>query len=305
MLWTEKYRPTKIEELDCPSFLKTFLESSIQNGFPHLLLYGPPGTGKTTFASLLSPTLQLNASDERGIDVIRNKIKKMANTTTQQTILLDECENLTRDSQTCLRRILEDFPNTRFIFCTNYYSKIIDPLKSRLLKIKFVLREGKALERIGKMEGIEAEDEFYRRIFEKCGRDLRKSVNILQGLHPLIYNININGNSNINGGLNDTINSDINALIDEFVGIISDKIICQFKNISLSTYPDFIRNFLFEGYSVLQLIDQLSSLDFTKDNLKKASMAKILSEVEGKAMSGCSEEVLLEYLCVNYLSIIN
>jgi DNA polymerase III delta prime subunit len=103
-LWTEKYRPKTIEELDCSSFLKKFLQNATVNGFPHLLLYGPPGTGKTTFASLLNPTFELNASDDRGIEIIRNKIKKVANTVSKQVIVLDECENLTKDSQTCLRR---------------------------------------------------------------------------------------------------------------------------------------------------------------------------------------------------------
>lgn len=104
-LWTEKYRPKTVEDLDCEPHIRKFLENSIKNGFPHLLLYGPPGTGKTTFASLLKPTFQLNASDDRGIDTIRNKIKMLANTVSKQVIVLDECENLTRDSQTCLRRL--------------------------------------------------------------------------------------------------------------------------------------------------------------------------------------------------------
>ncbi|KAM0679992.1 hypothetical protein COBT_004169, partial [Conglomerata obtusa] len=129
-LWTEKYRPKTSETFECPSHLKTFLNTSTSQ---HLLLYGPPGTGKTTFAHLIaSPnTLELNASDERGISIVRTKIKNYASSiSTQKTIILDECDNLTSDAQQCLRRVIEDFSgSTRFIFVTNFLSKIIGPLK--------------------------------------------------------------------------------------------------------------------------------------------------------------------------------
>lgn len=280
-LWTEKYRPKTIEELDCSSFLKKFLQNATVNGFPHLLLYGPPGTGKTTFASLLNPTFELNASDDRGIEIIRNKIKKVANTVSKQVIVLDECENLTKDSQTCLRRILEDFPNTRFIFCTNYYSRIIDPLKSRLLKLKFNLKESKALERIGSSEQMKYDKKFYQELLRKCNFDLRKCLNILQGIKPLKK-----------------------FDLDEVIGILKNEIIDQFKTIDFSNYRNFIKMFLFQGYNFMQLLMQLTN-NISGTDLQRAEMARILAECEGKSINGCSDEICLEYLCLNYISIIN
>lgn len=280
-LWTEKYRPKTIEELDCSSFLKKFLQNATVNGFPHLLLYGPPGTGKTTFASLLNPTFELNASDDRGIEIIRNKIKKVANTVSKQVIVLDECENLTKDSQTCLRRILEDFPNTRFIFCTNYYSRIIDPLKSRLLKLKFNLKESKALERIGSSEQMKYDKKFYQELLRKCNFDLRKCLNILQGIKPLKK-----------------------FDLDEVIGILKNEIIDQFKTVDFSNYRNFIKMFLFQGYNFMQLLMQLTN-NISGTDLQRAEMARILAECEGKSINGCSDEICLEYLCLNYISIIN
>lgn len=278
-LWTEKYRPKTIEELDCSSFLKKFLQNATSSGFPHLLLYGPPGTGKTTFAGLLKPTFELNASDDRGIEIIRNKIKKIANTVSKQVIVLDECENLTRDSQTCLRRILEDFPNTRFIFCTNYYSKIIDPLKSRLLKLKFTLKESTALQKIGEKEGMNYDSEFYKKLFQKCNFDLRKCLNILQGIKPLK-----------------------NFDLDEVIGVLKEEIIENFKSIEFSNYREFIKMFLFQGFNFVQLLLQLAS-SLEGDDIQKAKFSKIIAECEAKSYNGCSDEICLEFLCLNYVSI--
>lgn len=281
-LWTEKYRPKTVDELDCPPHIKKFLESALSDGFPHLLLYGPPGTGKTTFASILKPTLELNASDERGIDVIRNKIKKMANTVAPQIILLDECENLTKDSQTCLRRILEDFPNTRFIFCTNYYSRIIDPLKSRLLKIKFTLKESSALERIGKTEGMSYDSSFYMNLFKKCNGDLRRCLNILQGIKPLA-----------------TFD------IEDLLGRVREEAVDGFVQITEKSYEEFVDGFIAEGYAVLQLIHQLSEriLELKSTDRQRCELARVLAECESRCLIGCSEEVVLTFLCLNYILI--
>ena len=285
-LWTEKYRPKDQRDFDGPVHIKNFLKHAIENGHPHLLLYGPPGTGKTTFASLLNPTLSLNASDERGIDVIRNKIKKVANTVTKQVIVLDECENLTKDAQTCLRRILEDYPNTTFIFCTNYFNKIIGPLKSRLLKFKFTIKENKALEKIGSMENLEFDESFYRDLFRKCGGDLRKSINVLQGIKPLLQNT-----------------KDVFG-VDELIGRIEQSKIEEFNKIEVGNYKEFINKFIREGFSVLQLIQQLNECLRGKEH-QKAEFSKNLAELEGFCFNGCSDEIVLMNLCMKKIEIYN
>lgn len=275
-LWTEKYRPKSVEDLDCSPHLKRFLQHALREGFPHLLLYGPPGTGKTTFASLLRPTLQLNASDDRGIDTVRNLIKRVANTVARQIIVLDECENLTKDSQTCLRRILEDYPNTTFIFCTNYYSRIIDPLKSRLLKLRFSVGESKVVERVGKMEGVDLD---YSGLLARCNGDLRRCLNVLQGVKPLrAYDI------------------------DDIVGTIRRARIDSFMSLGPGNYREFVGDFVRSGLSVQQLVHQLSQ-DLRGVDVQRCEFARVLSDCEAKCANGCSDEIVLTFLCLSYVSI--
>lgn len=308
-LWTEKYRPKSPESLQLPPHLGNFLKHAIKNGFPHLLLYGPPGTGKTTFAGMLEPTLILNASDDRGIAVVRDKIKKIANTVKRQVIVLDECENLTRDSQTCLRRILEDYQNTSFIFCTNYYSRIIDPLKSRLLKFKFTSSGCKVLKKIAEKEMNNSFDKnandknstnniinYVECIFKKCSGDLRKSINIMQGLAAL-KNIEYTED-----------------LIDSLVGRIPNDIYFKLFNETESFANDFIR----DGYSALQLIQQLAetenddksgkSFKITIPNItsekEKSRFYLLLSELEGFSVNGCSDELVINRLVSGMKNII-
>merc|ERR1719343_100170 len=151
--WVEKYRPEKLEDLVAHEDIISIITKLIDNGnLPHLLLYGPPGTGKTSTitaaakrmyaTSYSSMTLELNASDARGIDTIRNEIKEFAGTrqlffggktkSSIKLIILDEADAMTSDAQFALRRIMEKYTkNTRFCLICNYVSKIIPALQSR------------------------------------------------------------------------------------------------------------------------------------------------------------------------------
>jgi replication factor C small subunit len=145
-LWTEKYRSQTLDQYIGNSELKTTIGSWIlKNDIPHLLLYGKAGTGKTTLAKLITQNINcdmmyINASDENGIDTIRDKVKSFASTSTFQplkVVILDESDYLTINAQASLRNIIETFSaKTRFILTCNYVERIIEPLQSRCQAFK-------------------------------------------------------------------------------------------------------------------------------------------------------------------------
>ncbi len=209
-IWVEKYRPVSLQDVAGQPTVTESLAAYIRTGsIPHLLFAGPAGTGKTTCALIIAREIygdswrdnfkEMNASDERGIDVVRGKIKDFARTAplgdaTFKIIFLDEADALTSDAQAALRRTMERYTFTcRFILSCNYSSKIIEPIQSRCVMFRFTpLKERDIQEYITKVCETEkvniTKDGIQALVFISQG-DMRKAINILQVTAGIAENI--------------------------------------------------------------------------------------------------------------------
>ncbi|KAL7424660.1 Subunit of heteropentameric Replication factor C (RF-C) [Cryptotrichosporon argae] len=211
--WVEKYRPKTIDDVSSQENTVAVLRKALQStNLPHMLFYGPPGTGKTSTIlalarQLFGPdlfrarVLELNASDERGISVVREKIKTFARETPRHVgvssdgktypcppyklIILDEADSMMQDAQSALRRIMETYSRiTRFCLVCNYVTRIIEPLASRCSKFRFrPLAQGSSqarIEMIAQAEGVDADDGVLPLILQLASGDLRKAITYLQ-----------------------------------------------------------------------------------------------------------------------------
>tara|TARA_Y100000817_G_scaffold33550_1_gene23245 strand:- start:39 stop:1004 length:966 start_codon:yes stop_codon:yes gene_type:complete len=200
-IWIEKYRPTNLSEVVGQSSVTDRLKNYVkERSMPHLLFAGPAGIGKTTSALALAKEMfgelwkhnlhELNASDERGIDVVRGKIKEFARTAPLgedgfKIIFLDEADALTGAAQAALRRTMERYARTcRFIMSCNFSSKIIDPIQSRCAVFRFKPIKAEDLEKylkfVASKEGLKITSEGYQAITYLAQGDLRRAINGLQ-----------------------------------------------------------------------------------------------------------------------------
>ncbi len=200
--WTEKYRPARLDEVIGQKAIVDRLKAFVkERSFPSMIFSGPAGVGKTTSAvamakelygeSLNQAFLELNASDSRGIDVIRGRVKEFAKTIPLSSglvkiIFLDEADALTSEAQHALRRTMEKYSSTtRFVLSANYASKIIEPIQSRCVVLRFkLLKEEEMREyinRVVKGEGLEIDDKAIEALVYVSEGDLRKITNTLQG----------------------------------------------------------------------------------------------------------------------------
>lgn len=216
--WIEKYRPNKLDDIISHDYIIKTLDNFVKdNMIPHTLFYGPPGTGKTSTILSLSYKLygkyskqmviHLNASDERGIDVVRNRIKDFVTTkplflpteikNKHKIVILDEADSMTEEAQLALRQIIVNFTkNARFCIICNYIGKIITPLQSRFTKFRFspLKKENifEKIEEIEKKENIQITQNGKNAIYQLSNGDLRKFINILQAVFLSYKTVTLN-----------------------------------------------------------------------------------------------------------------
>lgn len=252
-LWVEKYRPTNIDDIVLgEENLKYF--SSLDEKTPHIFLWGTPGTGKTTLAKIIvndklkCQYLYINASDENGVDTIRNKVITFAQTKSFdgniKVIILDEADGLTDEGQRILRNVMEEYSeNVRFILTANYYNKIIEPLESRCLifNLKPTLEESyKRCLYILEKESIKVDDDTKNQLktfLQNRKLDLRRSINDLQ-------RFSIDGTLKLNVSNNNSIHAQHilkSLLLKESVLDIRQYIISQEINFD-SNYQNLMKD---------------------------------------------------------------
>lgn len=208
--WVDKYRPKTLKAIIGHDEVKNMLISSIENGdLPHLLLHGGSGTGKTSTVKALvmqlygpdrvnEKVLELNASDENGINVVREKIIRFANivvgsadpkypSPSFKIVILDEADSMTSEAQTALKKVMESTCEiTRFVFICNYESRIIDAIKSRCADFRFnPIPDDLMIEKlktIAEKEGVNVHHDVFKTITEICEGDARRSINTLQNI---------------------------------------------------------------------------------------------------------------------------
>ncbi len=302
-LWIEKYRPKKLDEIIGQQVVVGRLKSYIsQKNIPHLLFSGPPGTGKTTTAMALARELfgeswkenflELNASDDRGIKMVRETIKEYSrimpsNPLGFKILFLDEADYMTDEAQAALRRTMENFTKTtRFIISCNYSSKIIEPIQSRTAIFRFKGIGGeemvRALENILKREGKEYEKTSLEVISEMAYGDMRKAINILQVAATYSEKITVNS-------------------IYEAAGTVHKDWALQVMNLALKGDISKAKTLLEDavikqGISGQDIVEQFhrSLYDLTIAEDLKADILYYLGEIDFRISEGARELIQLE-----------
>jgi len=304
-LWIEKYRPKNFDEIVGQEHVIKRVKSMVKDkNLPHLLLIGPAGTGKTSLVLVMAyelykerwreNILELNASDSRGIDVIRHEVKNFAKTKPIGSVsfkicILDEADALTKEAQQALRRTMEKYSTTcRFCLLANYGSKIIEPIQSRcaIFRFKPLTKQHvkKIVEKVAKQEKLKIQENAYDYLLEVSQGDVRRLLNILQSAASISKNITVDN-------------------IKEIVSEVEVKDVKQILELAIK--GDFIkaRDKLLEvmlnnGLSGIDIIKNIQKeiLNTEIQAEKKLGIIERCGEIEFRIVEGSDEFIQLEAL---------
>jgi replication factor C small subunit len=304
-IWTEKYRPKNLSEVvgqaHAVERLKAYVET---NNMPHLLFTGPAGVGKTTCSLAMAKEMfgddwkgnfiELNASDERGIDVVRGKIKEFARTAPLggaefKIIFMDEADALTSDAQAALRRTMEKYSKIcRFILSCNYSSKIIDPIQSRCAVFRFKPLTTEDLrgylQRIINNEQVDIDDEAIEGLVHVARGDMRRAVNSLQVAASLNKHIDMDTIYQISGMANpEEVRKMLElALGGNFIG-------------ARDRLDDIMVTYGLSGQDIIRQIHS-SFFDLSISDSDKVRLMDKTGEIEFRIVEGSNERIQLEAL---------
>jgi len=321
--WVEKYRPKTVTDVAHQDEVVSVLKKSLEGAdLPNLLFYGPPGTGKTStilaaardlFGDMYRERiLELNASDERGIQVVRDKVKKFAQLSASGTrpdgkpcpafkiIILDEADSMTKDAQSALRRTMEkEGRTTKFCLICNYVSRIIEPITSRCAKFRFKPLAHDILQTRLKMiieaENVNITDRGIEAVIKTSEGDLRKAITTLQSCYRLKGGTDIHQEDvyEISGVIPDRF---INGLLDT----------CQLN--SFERLQTQVEEFMCEGFSISQLINQLHERLIMNDggltDTQKSALAEKLAVAEHRLIEGADEYLQLMDVTTHVMQIL-
>lgn len=304
--WVEKYRPKKLDDLiSHEEIIKTINKFIDENQLPHLLFYGPPGTGKTstilacarklyTPAQFNSMVLEMNASDDRGIGIVRGQILSFASTGTMyrsgfKLIILDEADAMTKDAQNALRRIIEKYTdNVRFCIICNYLSQIIPALQSRCTKFRFgPLSTDQILPRLDtiiKEENLNVSEDGKQALITLSGGDMRKVLNVLQSTSLAFSAVT---EENVYSCVGHPLPIDIKNIINWLLNESYELCYCKIQDIKLK-----------KGLALQDILTELhlfvNKIEFPDSIL--IDLVIKLAEIEKRVSIGCSEAVQLNAL---------
>lgn len=319
-IWIEKYRPVRLDQVagqdETIERLKSYVATK---NLPHLLFSGPPGVGKTASAVSVAREIfgedlwrenftELNASDERGIDVVRNKIKNFAKTapiggSQFKIIFLDEADALTSDAQSALRRTMERFSNNcRFILSCNYSSKIIEPIQSRCAVYRFRRLSDesirKRLEFIAEEQELSITEDGYEALVYVAQGDMRKAVNSLQAAAFIDRDQPIS---------RETIyRTTATANPEEIKALIETALLGNFKaakkELDRLLYEEGLsgEDIVGQIYRVISGLDNRDMLDLGLSERRIIDLVDILGEIDFRLTEGASEKIQLEALLAHF-----